>query len=237
LSPNICFSRLARSTFCQRPIRFPPERCAFSPPRSLEGILASSKLDKTTRRCAGCQPAEITGFPPVFNSAGSIHRRLGINQNWRTLLQHARKRSSALARYRNPAQAEAEEDSKIKDRWRLCSTRKPFRDIVPECEPRKGVSWRLTEFDAASRREDSTESSETLVHLSSTRSVIPKRLALRKGRIKKVTCVHGRDSREWSDVRPRPSTADLAAAASQPGGDAPPSTGKFVSQPIMLANP
>ena len=26
-------SRLARSTFCQRPTRFPPERCAFSPSR------------------------------------------------------------------------------------------------------------------------------------------------------------------------------------------------------------
>ena len=26
-------SRLARSTFCQRPTRFPPERCAFSPHR------------------------------------------------------------------------------------------------------------------------------------------------------------------------------------------------------------
>jgi hypothetical protein len=43
LSPNICFSRLARSTFCQRPNRFPPERCVFSPPPSLEETLASSK--------------------------------------------------------------------------------------------------------------------------------------------------------------------------------------------------
>jgi hypothetical protein len=42
--PNICFSRLARSTFCQRPIRFPPERCAFNPPPPLEEALASSKL-------------------------------------------------------------------------------------------------------------------------------------------------------------------------------------------------
>ena len=50
--PNICFSRLARSTFCQRPIRFPPERCAFSPPdsfaesKSFAGFWASSKLGK-----------------------------------------------------------------------------------------------------------------------------------------------------------------------------------------------
>ena len=37
------FSRLARSTFCQRSNRFPPERCAFNPPPSLDGTLASSK--------------------------------------------------------------------------------------------------------------------------------------------------------------------------------------------------
>ena len=37
----------------------------------------------------------------------------------------------------------------------------PSGNFVPECEPRKGVSWRLTEFDAASAREDSAESSDT----------------------------------------------------------------------------
>ena len=40
--PNISYfiSRLARSTFCQRPTRFPPERCAFSPARLHNGNLA-----------------------------------------------------------------------------------------------------------------------------------------------------------------------------------------------------
>ena len=37
----------------------------------------------------------------------------------------------------------------------------PSGNFVPECEPRKGVSWRLTELDAQSRREDSAGSSDT----------------------------------------------------------------------------
>lgn len=31
----------------------------------------------------------------------------------------------------------------------------PSGNLVPECEPRKGVSWRLTKLDAKSCREDS----------------------------------------------------------------------------------
>src|ERR1700690_594539 len=61
----------------------------------------------------------------------------------------------------------------------------PSGNIVPECEPRKGVSWRLTEFDAKSHREDSAGSSDTC-SLVLCRFVIPKRKALRKGGIKKV---------------------------------------------------
>ncbi len=37
----------------------------------------------------------------------------------------------------------------------------PSGNFVPECEPRKGVSWRLTELDAKSDREDSAGSSDT----------------------------------------------------------------------------
>jgi len=37
----------------------------------------------------------------------------------------------------------------------------PSGNFVPECEPRKGVSWRLTELDAKSNREDSAGSSDT----------------------------------------------------------------------------
>ncbi len=37
----------------------------------------------------------------------------------------------------------------------------PSGNFVPECEPRKGVNWRLTELDAKSSREDSAGSSDT----------------------------------------------------------------------------
>jgi hypothetical protein len=37
-------SRLARSTFCQRPTRFPPERCAFSPPKPLAEFVRPRNL-------------------------------------------------------------------------------------------------------------------------------------------------------------------------------------------------
>jgi hypothetical protein len=37
----------------------------------------------------------------------------------------------------------------------------PSGNFVPECEPRKGVSWRLSELDATSSREDSADSSDT----------------------------------------------------------------------------
>jgi hypothetical protein len=37
----------------------------------------------------------------------------------------------------------------------------PSGNFVPECEPRTGVSWRLSELDATSSREDSADSSDT----------------------------------------------------------------------------
>src|ERR1700730_15806318 len=37
----------------------------------------------------------------------------------------------------------------------------PSGNFVPECEPRKGVSWRLTQLDAKSYREDSAGSPDT----------------------------------------------------------------------------
>jgi hypothetical protein len=37
----------------------------------------------------------------------------------------------------------------------------PSGNFVPECEPRTGVSWRLTEFDAKNYREDSAGSLDT----------------------------------------------------------------------------
>ena len=37
----------------------------------------------------------------------------------------------------------------------------PSGNLVPECEPRKGASWRLTEFDAENPRVDSAGSLDT----------------------------------------------------------------------------
>lgn len=61
----------------------------------------------------------------------------------------------------------------------------PSGNFVPECEPRKGVSWRLTELDAKSHREDSAGSSD-MCSLVLDLMFIPNPLGLRKRRIKKV---------------------------------------------------
>jgi hypothetical protein len=50
-----------------------------------------------------------------------------------------------LATPRNPAQAEAEDSSKIKDRLEALLFAETLQGtLVPECEPRKGVNWRLS---------------------------------------------------------------------------------------------
>ena len=61
----------------------------------------------------------------------------------------------------------------------------PSGNFVPECEPRKGVSWRLTELDAKSDRDDSADSSDTQSLVLGS-IFIPNRPALSKGGIKKV---------------------------------------------------
>jgi hypothetical protein len=66
-------SRLARSTYCQRPNRIPPERRVFSPEQRhtsaalpvLESLKLLSALDT-------CQPIAITGFPPVLHNLGEL---------------------------------------------------------------------------------------------------------------------------------------------------------------------
>jgi hypothetical protein len=37
----------------------------------------------------------------------------------------------------------------------------PSGNLVPECEPRKGVNWRLSVLDAQESREDSADNSDT----------------------------------------------------------------------------
>ena len=106
----------------------------------------SSKLSRSEKHC---QPAEITGFPPDFNSSGSLNPDMECND---LLLE------SSLAAYcacllrlftapetlsrrsgRFLAHAKAEDSRKLKIAWRLCSTRKPFRERCPRMRtPERG---------------------------------------------------------------------------------------------------
>jgi len=97
-------------------------------------------------------------------------------------------RSKTLSRRMVPKKRtqERKTNQKLKIAWRLCYARKPFRELSPRMRTPEGVSWRLTEFDAESHREDSAGSPDT-GSLVLCRFVIPKRTTLRKGGIKKVT--------------------------------------------------
>jgi len=145
-------------------------------------------LVKLSRFGDRCQPAASTGFPPVFNSKGSFHPDC-LEANRRTLLQRARKRASVSARQKNPAHAEAEDDSKIKDRLEALLFAETLQGTLsPNANPGKGLVGGLLNWmpKATARMQ---RAAQTHSHLSSTRSVIPNRTALRKGRIKKVTAL------------------------------------------------
>ena len=181
MSPNICFSRLARSTFCQRSNRFPPERCAFNPPRfftnpkSLAEFRASSKLVKATRSRDRCQPSEITGFPPDFNSAGSCYPVWLRSPPENSFIYSASENALPLGdRKKNPAHAEAEDSSKIKDRLEALLYAETLQGTLsPNANPGKGSVGGCSEFDAKSRCEDSASSPDTS-SLVLCRFVIPK---------------------------------------------------------------
>ena len=90
-------------------------------PDSTEGIRPSSKPFKAIRSRKRCQPAEITGFPPDFNSSGSFNPGCCTSlkpcaiAGWRTLcsaFENALPRGMA----KKSAHAETEDDSKMKDR-------------------------------------------------------------------------------------------------------------------------
>jgi len=101
----------------------------------------------------------------------------------KTLFRVGRKNGSP----QNPAQAEAEDSSKIKDRLEALLFAETLQGTLsPNANPGKGsVGGLLNLMPRAPARIQ--RKAQTLVHLSSTRFVIPKRAALRKGRIKKVT--------------------------------------------------
>jgi hypothetical protein len=73
-----------------------------------------------------------------------------------------------------PAHAEAEDNSKIKDRLEALLFAETLQGTLsPNANPRKGVKWRLTVLDAQCTREDSTGHSDTY-SLVLDLTVIPK---------------------------------------------------------------
>jgi hypothetical protein len=98
----------------------------------------------------------------LFSTVRGVSIRCGIHPDQGTLFTARPKTLFHSARHKNPAQAEAEDGSKMKDRVGGSAIRgNPSGNFVPECEPRKGVSWRLTELDAKNCRDDSAGSSDT----------------------------------------------------------------------------
>jgi hypothetical protein len=72
----------------------------------------------------------------------------------------------AMAEISAQADTEAMKSSKIA--WRFCYSRKPFRDLVPECEPRDpGSIWRLAELDATGCPRDADKPRHTVTVLDS----------------------------------------------------------------------
>ena len=93
-----------------------------------------------------------------------------MNQNWRTLdcnLQRLQftarsKTLSPSGSPQNPAQAEAEDSSKIKDRLEALLFAETLQEtLFPNANPGKGSVGGFTEFDANGHREDSPGSLDT----------------------------------------------------------------------------
>jgi len=157
---------------------FPPERCVFNPPElALRLIRASSKLVKAIASPKARQPAEITGFPPDFNSLGSLNpeRTAPDSINPGNLLLE-----NSLLTYRasendlpsdkewpESAHANTEDSSKIKDRLEaLLSAETLQGTLSPNANPGKGsVGGLLNWMPKATARIQ--QAAQTLVHLSS----------------------------------------------------------------------
>ena len=125
-----------------------------------------TKLNATCRRDA-CQPAEITGFPPDFNSAGSLDSILNSIKKEEAHFRDASENALPPGIAENPAQAEAEDSSKIKDRLEALLFAETLQGTLsPNANPGKGsigglLNW-MPKPPATIQREN-----QTLVHLSS----------------------------------------------------------------------
>ena len=77
----------------------------------------------------------------------------------------------------------------LKITWRLCFSRKPFRDLVPECEPQEtGLNRGLLNWMPKAPAEIQRAGLDTQ-SLSSTPTFIPEVPGVCKRGTKKVTCL------------------------------------------------
>ena len=114
--------------------RLPPERGVFSPHEPLAGICASSKPSNVIALARKRQPHEITGFPPDFNNAGAF--RAGSRTLTGRTIYGTRRNALPWVRAENFGASRHGSHEFIKDRLEVLLLAKPFRDLVPECEPR-----------------------------------------------------------------------------------------------------
>lgn len=141
LEPEHYLSQLARSTFCQRPNRFPPERSAFSPYES---------------HVTDGNPYVLETFQPYRVASRSVNRL--ESQDFHLIftkgtlppgpwVRATRLRFSRLQRHGKSARAEAEDGQIIKDRMEVLLFAKPFREPCPRMRtPDLESNWRLANW-------------------------------------------------------------------------------------------
>src|SRR5277367_3410376 len=119
-------------------------------------------------------------------AGGEFIADFGLNQNWRNSLLQRHKRSSTSNRRKNPAQAEAEDSSKIKDRLEALLFAETLQGTLsPNANPGKGsIGGLLNLMPKATARIQ--RAAETLLHLSSTCLLDQSELDCARGGIKKV---------------------------------------------------
>ena len=215
MSPNICFSRLARSTFCQRPIRFPPERCAFSPLETPCGIpCVLETFQNYAFAATAVNPLTAQDFHLFSTVRGVSIQELRLGDPENSFLQRARKRASTWARHKIRHQPKRKTIHKLKIAWRLCYSRKPFREPCPRMRTPERGQLEAYELDAQAAARIQQASSDTPV--TCPRSIFYTKLPgiaqeeNQKSYLQRIREILG-VARATGDCPPR---------APQPGGDA-----------------
>jgi hypothetical protein len=159
-------------------------------------------LSKLSRPCDRCQPFEITGFPHLISTVGEFVSRKATFK-LENSLQRARKRAPARNGHEFRRTPTRKTMKTLKIAGRLCFSRKPFRDLVPECEPQEaGLNRGLAQLDAKSPPRRFSGQAKTHSHCPRFLIFIPELPGVRKRGAKKVTC--GEDTRRsWLAFRGR----------------------------------